>query len=578
VGTKANDVFSSETRREIVAAVFPELRHGDDPVLERYLELRKQGKVVAALALYNGALRAMYPEDSSRIRLISLRRENNPAWRTYQARLLDELAAGIARRVEANADTLLDTFRPGSLGNAWAALGAVDGLLRRLSCVDAPDRALAVVDRHLLLVRIVECNNKNSSRVRGLERATDLLREYVALSTLEKPGEQDFVARSLALEERRRLTGGPSSRVQSWHEDGQDFVALSRAREEARKAGERNRARFFDLERLRFSARERDLVELRNPPPRHEDLVLAWCHKYWRLAIESGFERTVFLYSRKFGTRHFDIFREIRLGRLRGREDDEILTALSSLLSTGYSYSVTGDLYMQRRWKLLKASLFDEIPVAAPATKVQVPSGSMPPAVSSRRAAPAQIPVRAPNPGPANRRVTRQARTPVANKPRITIAKATSLSAPYTTGPGKTFFPGTSSRAPQGTAVKQRLAPRLTSQPLAIETVDHRSGGSISDRIRRLSGRQYDVYRNIFLDRLRDDIRRRLLAVRSRPAGIFDTGANEAEDIIFAFMSARYEDPFMDWEASPERRLVERLGFPMPTLDGIIEDRWRKIS
>ena len=59
--TIADDAFSSGPRREIVESVFPELRHGDDPALERYLELRKEGKIVAALALYNGSLLARYP-------------------------------------------------------------------------------------------------------------------------------------------------------------------------------------------------------------------------------------------------------------------------------------------------------------------------------------------------------------------------------------------------------------------------------------------------------------------------------------------------------------------------------------
>lgn len=107
--------------------------------------------------------------------------------------------------------------------------------------------------------------------------------------------------------------------------------------------------------------------------------------------------------------------------------------------------------------------------------------------------------------------------------------------------------------------------------------LERRSGGSISDRVRRLSGRRYDVYRNIFLERVRDSIHRILLASRTRQGGIFDTSANEAEDLVYGFIAGHYGDPFMDWEASRERALVEGLGFSLPSLDPIVEDCYRRL-
>ena len=48
---------------------------------------------------------------------------------------------------------------------------------------------------------------------------------------------------------------------------------------------------------------------------RREDKVLALCAKYWSLAKDAAFERMVFLYSRKYGGKHFEVFRAVKLGR-----------------------------------------------------------------------------------------------------------------------------------------------------------------------------------------------------------------------------------------------------------------------
>jgi hypothetical protein len=103
------------------------------------------------------------------------------------------------------------------------------------------------------------------------------------------------------------------------------------------------------------------------------------------------------------------------------------------------------------------------------------------------------------------------------------------------------------------------------------------SHGSISDSIRKLSGRTYDVYREIFLEKVRDHIHRGLLANKSRSHGLFDTAVNDAEDQVYGFMLAHYDDPFMDWEHSAERDAVEALGFSLPSLAPIIESCFRKL-
>ena len=101
--------------------------------------------------------------------------------------------------------------------------------------------------------------------------------------------------------------------------------------------------------------------------------------------------------------------------------------------------------------------------------------------------------------------------------------------------------------------------------------------GSISDSIRKLSGRTYDVYREIFLEKVRDHIHRTLLSSQTRSHGIFGTATNDAEDQVYGFITAHYDDPFMDWENSAERTVVEALGFAMPSLMPIIAACFKKL-
>ena len=39
--------------------------------------------------------------------------------------------------------------------------------------------------------------------------------------------------------------------------------------------------------------------------------MLAWCHKYWLRVDDPAFERIVWLYSKKYGTKHYEVFKAI---------------------------------------------------------------------------------------------------------------------------------------------------------------------------------------------------------------------------------------------------------------------------
>lgn len=102
------------------------------------------------------------------------------------------------------------------------------------------------------------------------------------------------------------------------------------------------------------------------------------------------------------------------------------------------------------------------------------------------------------------------------------------------------------------------------------------AGGSISDRIKKLSGKAYDVYREIFLAKLRPHIRFRLVKARTKASAGGEL--NRAENLVYEFMAANYANPYMDWAASGHKAEITELGFELPSLDGIIEDCYKTIA
>lgn len=594
------DALPIELRRELIKRVFPDLRYGGDPDIERYFECRKAGKMGEALGIYNGPLRTRYPEDKSRILLLKLYREGDPRWRELQDRLILELASGIATSMARNIDVLLAPIGKTELSNAFKALNAVEAVLRIVPAKG--DEALAFLDRYESLARLL------SYREGEMERAQSLVREYLAMAKADSPAEYDFIARSEAIEERRReaearrrASEGQRRNVR----ENYDFIAASQALEARKKKEAESRSRFFDLSRIEFSAVERARIEISPSIVRREDRVLAFCWKYWELVTDPGFERLVFLYSRKYGTRHFEIFQTIKLGRLRHFTDDEVLTAVSTLLSSSYSYSVSGDLYMQAMWRRLKARAEAERAAAieAAAEKALAEKGRRGSPAASRETAPRATPHAEPRPAPhdalrpAPRETPRSAtvaetkRAAAPPEPAASRAIAALRASPATPAlratPPIVREPNDRPAAPSPERKNPaREAPRPREQllatrprpeaPRAVPELSNRSG-SISERIRKLSGKAYDVYKQLFITRVRDDIHRNLLANRQKAFKLFDDSANEAEDIIFAFMSDHYADPYMNWEESEERKKVEGLGYAVASLDPIIEAWFRRL-
>jgi len=554
------DAQSTEKKREIVKLVFPDLRYGGDPDIDRYFELRKVGKLTHALAVYDGALRVRYPDDGSRVLLLKLYRENDPRYASYQDGLVLDFAAKLSLRIRSNIDLIIAPLEKADLSDAMRALKAVESVLSRLP--GEVEGALGLLTRYDRFAQVL------GHREVLVRRALDLVREYDAVSRADSPSEYDFIARSAAIEDRRRASSRPSGSAAAARrgEEGFDFVSRSASLESRRKSAEKKEHSYFDPARIKFSDADRARVEISPALSRREDRVLAFCAKYWSSARDEAFERIVFLYSRKFGVKHFEVFRAIKMGRGRGSTDDEILSAVAAILTTSYSYSVSGDLYMQIMWRRYRARMQAQAVaerLSAPGPEAKVRARRLP-------AAHAATPAAAPHKAAARPPQAAAALVAPSKSGHIVATPLLREAAPV---------PAASEKASTFKPVAKQHGEKLLGRRPAPEPIREIGArrGSISDSIRKLSGRTYDVYKIIFLEKVRDHIHRGLLSSQSRSHGLFDSAANEAEDQVFGFISAHYDDPFMDWEHSAERNVVEALGFSMPSLAPIIESCFKKL-
>lgn len=478
-----------DVRELILERVFPDLRYGGDPDIERYFELRASGRMLDALAIYKARLRPRYPDDAKRVILLKLYRTHSPAFGDFLHGILMERADEIVDRIRSNIDALVAPMSGVPMRDTYAVLKAVERIARLLP--EDTESARAMAWSYAEYARMLDHKRHEAERV-GF-----LLSEFYDQAIVDDDAPADFIAASIATEESRRA--------------------------ESREIQKKN---FFDLSRIEFDQADVRRIEIFQGFDRDEDIVLAYCYKYWLRIDDPAFERIIWLYSRKYETRHYDVFKAIKTGRHRKYSDDDILTMVATTLATRYSYTVQGDLYMQMAWRRLKANLYAPSSQAA-ATEIMPPRP---------RKAKSRKPVAARNQGAAGQ----------TEHPRLKRA---------------TEAPSPVRQAPRPPTPMPRLEPT----------------GSISDKIRRLSGRAYDVYKELFLAKVRTHIHAALLHRKTRP-GVSGDDINRAENLIYEFMERNYSNTYMDWSSSEQKAGVDRLGLSLESLDEIIEACYRKIG
>ena len=495
--------------------------------------------MLEALSVYNARIRPRYPVEAERILLLKLYRTRSPGFSVLLHTLLNRQVDAVIARIIRNIDALIAPLAGVSMKNTYGVLKAVEAIARLLP--DSADQARNVADTHRDYSKLLGHHFKD------MQQVCFLLGEFYDQAFIDENKGMDFIASSLVAEEERKTM-----------------------------EAEREKKNFFDLSRIEFDAADVRRIEISTGLNRDEDRVLAFCHKYWFMVEDPAFERIVWLYSRKYKTTHFEVFRAIKTGRRRKYSDDDILSLVATTIATQYSYTVQGDVYMQASWKRLKASMY------AAATPLRPSARPIPPerATNSMRKAPPLV-LKHPS-GPTNQTGSTRA-VPAAAVPTTTVPAASQTASKALAVPAsdsrlvRIQHAGTGPRIrkPSGTpdlGVKRRPSRALPANPPQIAT------GSVSDIIKRLSGRGYDVYRDIFLAKARPAIREVLLRQPGRPASLFGEELNEAEDLIHEFLERNYANPFMDWKTSDQHKRLGGTGYKVDTIEEVIEACYKRLN
>lgn len=563
---------------------YPNVSLSGDTDIERYYELRKDGRLADALSLYNGKLRKKYPDDSMRERLMRSYRSRDPNFRVILEQSVAELAQRALKKTTAIINFLTRDIDTVNLTDAYAVIKLAEGLLAVIS----PDRytAIAITERYARLARILNW------KADAMERTAELIRLYVT-DTIDSV----LAFRKNAEEKRKRN--------------------MERAvRQRHRKAG-------LDLSNISFSEEDVRRILIPRAITGTEDTVIAYCLKYWNLTSDPAFEKTVLLYSRKFHTRHYEIFAAIKNGRDHDWRDEEILNAVLANVVTGYYYSISGDLYLQRTWARYKANLGGpagsgagslaadgqqtaqtgiSAPTSASApgnqTAAQASQSAAAPALDPAEAAEAKAKTRRVQPArksekhgaggsgnsdksgahkPQNQLKSRKPRTSK-REDRAALHRRpgvkTALPVPKEPKPAKAAKAPAAQKEQKSLLKKAKNVRAEYRSGAHLRTAKIPAANSIADMIRKETGKTYTVYKDLFFKGIRPSIRDTLIG-SGKKANIFSSRQNEAEEIIYGFLFEQYDNPYQNWEQSGEREQVEELGYAVPRIEPIIS-HWIK--
>ncbi|HNY20712.1 MAG TPA: hypothetical protein PKO22_01050 [Treponemataceae bacterium] len=495
----------SDLQKKILKEEYPNLNYDSDPDVERYFELRNDGRQGEALGLYNGKLKRKYPDDGKRALLLRTYRSRDPAYRyLYQESLVD-LADRLLSRTNKIIEILTKDIDSVNMADAYSVIKLAEGLLAVIS----PDRyeAIAFTERYTRYAKAL------AYRPAQMQKTAELIRLYVT-DTLESVQE-----------------------LKKNHEQKR------RERVKNQQAERRQQQPAFDLTSIQFTLQDLARIQIPSAITRTEDIVIAFCLRYWNLVFDAAFEKTVFLYSRKYHSNHHEVYQAIKNGRTHGWKDEEILNAVLATVVTGYYYSIAGDVYLQRTWKRYSAGL-------APQT------------------APQSIAVTAPEAAPIARKSKKQNR---AGDKAVKVAK--------TAG---------SARARGNAAIKARPVKPVT--PFKPERAQARRGkpqipqapafkpNSVADIIKKLTGKTYTVYKELFFKTVRASIRVTLSSSSTKRGDLFGNRQNEAEETIYGFLFEHFSDPYQNWKDSEAHKDVEALGYNVPSIEPIIVDWVKKTN
>ena len=302
----------TEKEKFILKEEFPNLSISNDDDIERYFFLRHRGKEAEAIELYNKKLKAKYPNDKLRIALLSAYRKKDPSFKVLLKLALKALARNKLFHIKA----IINFF---SL---------------KLSNVN-PNNIMLLVRQCEAIISIIS-NDK-----------------YVALPFIEKHAKyaKYFNFKENEMKKVQKLihlyiTGRLSYIPSQYDERKQD------KKDEEEK--------LFDFSKVHFTKKQKAFILISSSITRLEDKVIAYILKYLPICQDPSFENLILLYSKKYNTKHYNIFKSIQKCVNSKERDAELLHIVLTEVTDGYYYSVAGDLYLQHKWKALYSSMMQE--------------------------------------------------------------------------------------------------------------------------------------------------------------------------------------------------------------------------
>ena len=460
----------TQGEKYILNQEFPDLSLSGDADIERYFIYRKQGREKEAIFLYNTKLKVKYPNETLRIALISAYRKKDPVFTSLLTQCLKSLAN---RTIERSKEII--SFISERIGNISKS--------NVLNIVSQCEIVVSTIsqDRYQV-IPFAEKYSRYASyfnfREKQMKEASHLINLYIS-------GEFSYLA----------------------------------MREEAKlKNKKKEKKVFFDFSKVTFTKMQESLILISPSIERIEDKVIAYIAQYLPRCLDSSFENLVLLYSRKYRSKHYDIFKAIKTTVLARKNDDALLTNVLVSVSDGYYYSIQGDVYLQKEWTKLKDGLIER------KTKKEVQNRKL---VSKKEKQ---------------------------KKVREIIKKEAKLEEKTEVLPQET---------------------REIVQEISISTEPKETPKkleSIKDCIKRIIGDGYGIYDELFFKTVRISIRHVLEKSITQKMSLFGDEENKAEDSIYEYIEKNYENPYQNWLFSENNEYVENLGFNVSSIEEIIKD------
>lgn len=545
-------VLNDTEKLSILKTEFPNLSFEEDADIERYYQLRKDGYQREALNIYNTALKRKFPDDATRIKLLHFYRSRDPGFPVLLRQCLISMADLFIERLTKNIDFLTKDSGKLNINDAYSVIKTTENLISSLS--RNRHEAVAKAERYTLYARMLKYKESL------MEKTSLLIRQYVNES------------------------------VDSVENFKQEQNRAKRAEEERKKTAETKP--LFDLSKINFSKEDIKKIEIPGNITREEDKVLAYCAKYWTKVNDAAFERTIFLYSRKYNTKHYEVFQEIKFGRLNKRRDGDILTNVLGTITTGYFYSVQGDIYLQNMWRKIREQagfVNKQGTETTESPKVESEPGKTMKTKAEKTGKNKKRNLKSGR--KAGKKAKSSSKTRILeiqdkNKNRMPensilnqgIMKknpgAAEESGAIKSGKeNKTSFTKDESRA--SIKIHSYIPQDKRGSIVFTSPKGKRPEASISEYIKNLSGKSYDVYKDLFMSSIIPFIRKSIERNPEVPIRFFGSSIGKAEETVYKFLTENYDNPFLDWNSSEEKKKLDKMGYRIDSVYNIVS-QWFK--